>query len=267
MGNVGHIDPMVENPYRGPDSEDLNTPPTRPTSPRGIVLKIMAVLGIVSLVVLLLLPAVRTARPAARRIACANKLKQIAIALHSYADACGTFPPAYTVDADGKALHSWRTLILPWLEQKALYDSIDLTKPWDDPVNTKARETAVSEYQCPSTMDLGNHTTYLAVVTNGSCMRFGHSCSLAEVTDGLSTTLLVIDVDMAHAVPWMSPVDADEQVILSIDTESELQHPGGFQAAFADAHVRFLEADLSAPQRRALISISGHDDAALDDEE
>ena len=72
---------------------------------------------------------------------CANNLKQIALALRNYESVYHALPPAYTVDAEGKPLHSWRTLILPYLEQQALYDKIDLSKPWDDPANKEAYET------------------------------------------------------------------------------------------------------------------------------
>src|SRR5690349_18772074 len=96
------------------------------------------VLGVIALLVALLLPANRSAGPAARRSQCVNNLKQIAMALHDYEQAHNALPPAYTVDALGRPLHSWRTLILPYLEQEPLYKTIDLSKPWNDPANAKA---------------------------------------------------------------------------------------------------------------------------------
>ncbi|MEZ6144785.1 MAG: DUF1559 domain-containing protein [Planctomycetaceae bacterium] len=50
-----------------------------------------------------------------RHLQCKNNLKQIMLALHNYHDDFGTFPPAYTVDENGKRMHSWRTLIWPYL--------------------------------------------------------------------------------------------------------------------------------------------------------
>ena len=78
-------------------------------------------LGIVVLVLLLLfaclLPGVVShARPAARRMQCGNNIKQLCLALHNYHDHYGSFPPAITYDAAGVPLHSWRVLLLPWLE-------------------------------------------------------------------------------------------------------------------------------------------------------
>ena len=86
------------------------------------------------IVIGLLLPMRRTASEAARRTGCGFNLRGIAQALQVYAKEHGSLPPAYTKDAQGRPLHSWRTLILPYMEEKQLFDTIDLTKPWDDPV-------------------------------------------------------------------------------------------------------------------------------------
>ena len=90
-----------------------------------LVVVLIAVIGSVTVggvLVALLLPAVQAARESARRMQCSNNLKQVALAMHNYHDTYQSFPPAYTVDADGNKLHSWRTLLLPYIEQAALYD-------------------------------------------------------------------------------------------------------------------------------------------------
>ena len=78
-------------------------------------------------------------------------------------------PPAYTVDAKGRPLHSWRTLILPYLEQEPLYQTIDLSKPWNDPANAKALETSLPVFRCPEAVGPQNTTTYLAIVAPNGC--------------------------------------------------------------------------------------------------
>jgi type II secretory pathway pseudopilin PulG len=256
-----------ENPYRGPNSSDFGALPARAPKRRSpIFFRVLLVVGIVGVLIALLLPVRRGAPEAARRNACASKLKQIGIALQNYVNAHGALPPAYTTDADGKPLHSWRTLILPYVEEVPLYKTIDLTKPWDDPANAEAFETGVDEYRCPSSaIEQENLTTYLAIVTPTSCLRAGEPRKLSEVTDGHERTLVVIEVDDDHAVPWMSPVDADEQLILALTEKSKLSHTYGMQAVFVDGRVQFLGAELSANQRRALISIAGGERVSTDD--
>jgi len=114
-------------------------------------------------------------------------------------------PPAYTTDEMGKRLQSWRTLILLYLEQKPLYDTIDLSKPWDDPANAEAFKVGVPAYICPSAGCPANHTTYPAIVTVKGCLRPAEPRPLSEITDNPGETLIVIEVDTPHAVPWMVP--------------------------------------------------------------
>src|SRR3954454_6917330 len=113
---------------------EFNAAIPKSSSTRGFgLLELLAVLGILALLIALLLPATRSAREPARRSQCVNNLKQLAQALRSYEQAYRSLPPAYSVDARGRPLHSWRTLILPYLEHARLYNPIALTKPWDDP--------------------------------------------------------------------------------------------------------------------------------------
>src|SRR5690606_10081573 len=116
------------------------------------------------IVAFLLLPQVRSARGPAERSLCTSNMKQIVFGLLRYEEEHGTLPPAYTVDDEGNRLHSWRTLILPYLDEQELYDQIDLTRPWDDPVNATARETLVDVYICPASPGEEELTTYLAVI-------------------------------------------------------------------------------------------------------
>ena len=174
-------------------------------------------LGIFVLLIALLLPKAysRRAGPAARRAQCTNNLKQIAPALHNYEQAHGAFPPAYTVDANGKPLHSCARLILPYLEQHTLYRMIDLSKPWNDPANAKVLETVVPVYSCPAATGPLNTTTYLAIVAPDGCFMPTKSRCLAEITDdpnfdhgnrGRAGQFGSLDV----------PVDADESLVMSL---------------------------------------------------
>src|SRR5262245_58943586 len=71
---------------------------------------------------------IQNAKQPSRRTLCLNNLHNITLALKHYENDHHAFPPAYTTDANGKPLHSWRTLILPYMDAQGLFDSIDLTK-------------------------------------------------------------------------------------------------------------------------------------------
>ncbi len=223
------------------------------------LVELLVVLAIIAMLVALFFPATRGSGEAARRSICKLNLKQIGLALHNYHDAYGAFPPAYTVDAAGKRLHSWRTLILPYLDQKPLYERIDLSKPWDDPANAEAFKTRLAVYACPDADGPENHTSYLAVVSPNSCLQPNQPRKISEITDGAGNTLMVIEVAAWQAVPWMSPRDADESMVLGVSPESTLNHSGGGHALFVDGRVQFLLDDMPIAERRAMISVAGGD--------
>ncbi|MDB5343089.1 MAG: hypothetical protein JWP89_1466 [Schlesneria sp.] len=181
------------------------------------------------------------------------------MALHQYHDTYGTFPPAYTVDVDGKRLHSWRTLILPFVDQIALYNKIDLAKAWDDPVNEEVAKTMLAIYRCPAVIGPPNNAYYVSIVGPDTCFPGAASRSLTEIKDGPSQTLAVVEVNLEDAIPWMSPMDVDEQYLLNVGPKSKEAHPLGIHALFADATVRFLSENLKESTRRALMTADAHD--------
>ncbi|QEH31684.1 hypothetical protein OJF2_01490 [Aquisphaera giovannonii] len=230
------------------------------------VLWTLGCLGAIVLAVLFVLPGLFRggALEAARRAQCTNNLKQIGLAIHNYVSDHGALPPACTVDANGRPLHSWRTVILPYLGEEALYRTIDLSKPWDDPANEKALHAMPFQFRCPFMTAQENRTAYLASVAPGGCLIPGRPRPRAEITDPAGATILAIEADDQHTVPWMAPLDADEALILGFSMASKLPHYGGVNAAMVDGSVKFLRATLAAPVRRALISASGGDGPADD---
>ena len=253
---------MSDNPYESPDS--FGTPPHEGRTWTRMFIKWSVALGVILIVIALLLPANRGSREAARRSQCRNNLRQIGLALQNYHDVYKFLPPAYTVDAEGKRLHSWRTLILPYIEQTPLYDKIDISKPWDHPVNKKAFAAKITMYRCPSTIVPPGHTTYLAVVAPNSCFPGSQAVKFSQVTDGTSNTLAVVEVDSTRAVHWMSPNDVDEAWLLNIANIKKLSHSSIVQAAMLDTSVRPLSQQTKPETLGALITISGDDNQALE---
>jgi hypothetical protein len=240
-------------------------PPQPPATPRKTWLALLTVIGIVVLfVAMCVLPTFPHGRQASRRAQCSQNLKQIGLALLNYEYEYGRFPPAYTVDAAGKPLHSWRTLILPYLEQQDLYNSIDLTKPWDDPINQKARDTRIGPYACPSAGVATGKTTYLAIVTPASVMRMPESMGTKDISDDPNLTLLVMEYGDERAVHWMAPMDASEEMVVRFAASDQLPHPGGVQSVMASGVITFLVATKDEESLRALVTAVGNDDDIAD---
>ncbi len=254
---------------QGPTGQNYAPPPQAPVPQRGsggsntaIIVVIILVGGSFAMLVCggilvaLLLPAVQSAREAARRMQCQNNSKQVALALFNYESVYGSFPPAYTVSDSGDPLHSWRTLILPFVEGgDAIYQQIDLTKPWDDPVNAPLSEIDFLPYTCPSAGLAPGTTTYVAVVDPSGVFEGSTAVQLQQITDGTSNTILFYETDPAAAIPWMSPQDVDLQTFVANPLTSF--HTGGCNCCLSDGSVQFLSQNTSAQDKQALVTKDG----------
>jgi type II secretory pathway pseudopilin PulG len=211
----------------------------------------------------LLLPAVQAAREAARRSQCNNNLKQIGLALQTYADINKAFPPAYVADENGRPMHSWRVLILPYMEQKALYDRYDFDEAWDGPNNSQLADLMPPAYQCPSdpTAGTGSTTTSYAAITGpGTLFDADVPSTFGTIRDGTSNTIIVAEAASA-GIQWMEPRDLDvNQMTFQINgspTDISSHHPGVALAVFADGHTTALQNSITAQILHALITKAG----------
>ncbi|NQT16936.1 MAG: DUF1559 domain-containing protein, partial [Planctomycetes bacterium] len=151
-----------------------------------VVLAIGGLLLCSGIPIALLLPAVQAAREAARRSQCTNNLKQIGLAMHNYHDAYKCFPPAYIPDEDGQPMHSWRVLILPFMEQGYLYEQYNFDEPWDSPGNQALAASMSNVFQCPSSPPGLSETGYAVISGPGALFDGPNALRLRDVTDGTS---------------------------------------------------------------------------------
>jgi len=214
-------------------------------------LRILTWLLFISCLFALLLPAVQAAREAARRIHCSSLCKQLTLAFYNYHDQHGSFPPAYTVDENGKPLHSWRVLLLPYLEQNELYKKIRLDEPWDSEYNRQFHHARISHYRCPSSTAIfhrGVHYTgncnYSVVIGNETLFPGAETTASSDISDGSWSTILI--VERIVPINWMDPNNE-----IRFDTAGEginrhllgigSNHLGGANVGFADGRIQFLK--------------------------
>lgn len=112
------------------------------------LVELLVVIAIIGTLVGLLLPAVQSAREAARRMSCSNNMKQVGLAIVGYEGAQRRFPQGRNLRETSGV--SWGFLLLPYLEQPAIYNAYDKTVRVDDDKNIVAMRTPVSNYYCPS---------------------------------------------------------------------------------------------------------------------
>jgi len=162
----------------------------------------------------LLYPAVQATREAARRMCCVPK--QLGLAFHIYHDHYinKSFPPAFTVDADGKPLHSWRVLLLPYIEQQQLYEEICLDEPWDSPHNSQFHDKMPRAFHCPSRSaeEIAKGLMPFQMIIGPDTISNGpNNTTFSDIVKNKGDTLLFVEASVP--VPWMKPEDLPQSML------------------------------------------------------
>ena len=266
-----------------------------PRRGRGFTLiELLVVIAIIAVLIALLLPAVQAAREAARRIHCVSNLKQIGIALHGYHDQSNTFPAGgwISVPTQPQTLNmniGWSAVVLPWLEQRPLYDNLNLSFRYNDRPNSTAGYTILSIYLCPSepraslwgkssgdTFNTGDADYGGMYGPRGLTSKtdtnnpprgpliFNQNIAIREITDGTSKTIMVGEAPEAINALWVSGHNCfDQAAAINARPKTEFgeeltsQHPGGVNVLLGDGSVRFLKDTTALPTLRALGTRAG----------
>lgn len=245
------------------------------------VVELMVVVAVVGTLVSLTVPAISGSREAARRLGCANNLRQIGIALQAHHEQQQSFPMGgleWRSGNDTKRRQlAWSAFLLPYLEQQALHDSLDLKQAFDSPANASPARQVVEVYICPS-----SRRGATLVQGRGPCdyggihgeritspnrppkgiMLYDRAVRAAEVRDGLSSTLIVGEDSSWPDGQWINGRNVFDQAFAinaapAFENDIRSEHPGGAQGVFADAAVRFLPASLDVRVLAGLCTRAG----------
>jgi hypothetical protein len=199
-----------------------------------------------------------SARSAAARSMAMNQVKQLGLAMHNYYDVYKSFPLPGTKDATGKPLLSWRVHILPFIEQTPLYQQFHLDEPWDSEHNKTliAKMPDIFLARNSKLVASEGKSTYQLPIGPEALFGWDKSMSFRDVTDGTSNTIMIVEVDDAHAEIWTKPSG------IEINKESPSQglgghFEGGFVTVFVDGAAHFIGLPIDAAKLRALFTPAG----------
>ncbi len=239
------------------------------------LVELLVVISIIGMLIAILVPAIQAARATARRMACSSNLRQIGIGLHGFHNARRRFPAGvvdfrsnFLGNPDGRHL-AWSVFILPYMEQKDLYETIDTDKAFDAEENAEAAKTIVPIYICPSVIVESYRKDDRAIThyggISGERMLKGKNHSddgmmipergykIRDVHDGTTYTLFVSEDSQFGDMQWIHggnnfdqryPINYVPEHKWQWENEIRSEHPGGAFGLFVDGSVRFLCDDM-----------------------
>lgn len=256
---------------------EVEAPPPSKTS---VGVMIALTLGFVSLLLagvgislVIVTPNLRNNSNARKLTLAKANIKLIVAAMHSYHSQHGSFPPSYTVDKNGKRMHSWRVLLLPHLgpDAQQLYIQYKMEEPWDSEDNLAVASIMPDVYRSPADRSAvgGNTSSYFVIV--GPQTLFpgnGRQAGYENNLDPLNHTILVVESVPRNTI-WTEPEDyeiATMRFELNTFSGGDISGPlpGGVMVGLADGSTYFIEEDTPKEMVEAMTTRSGSDEGPPD---
>lgn len=187
---------------------------------------------------------------------CSRNMERVVTALLEYHDKHGSLPPEYTVAEDGKPLHTWRVLILPYLDENELYDQIDLKQPWDSERNRAFHERMPEVYKCASDTTEPGLADYFVVSGKETPFHGSEKRTLDDIMDGLGETVALVEWKGDVENNWMDPAGRITFEEASRGSEAK-DAKIGQKVIFFDKTIRFIPKESDTRFWSAILTMDG----------
>ena len=197
------------------------------------------------------LPAIVAVREAATRTQALNNLRQVSLSIHNFESAMGKFPDPVLISDAGKK-YSWRIAILPFIEQKALYDQYRFDEDWDSPHNQKVTAVMPEVFRHPHDDPDSTSTSWHLVTGAGTIFDPEGTLGFRDITDGSSNTIMAVEAK--RGIHWAKPQDIDLKDPGEMDLGGFSKE--GFIATLADGSTHFVPAGYDPVKLHRLFTAS-----------
>ena len=251
-----------------------HTPPHDRRPARAFTLvELLVVIAIIGTLVGLLLPAVQSAREAARRMQCSNNLKQLALAFQNYESSRKQLPLAYTNPNGATKFHSWAPFLLPFVEEANLVSQYTLATEWWKSPNREIVINQLAIVQCPSTPSINRIQDKPETTPpnkTGACGDYFPPTGIHPVdANGFLAADEKVTGDTRGVICWWCDGSfGDIPTPPRINSSNEWGHafyafhPQGTNVAMADGSIQFLADDTPLRLLCSLVTRAGSETAA-----
>jgi len=231
------------------------SPPELAGWKNGFTITRFVVVAVFGILLFMLLPPSQRTSGGHRRTQCLNQIRQVALAMINYENENRHFLPAYIADENGKPMHSWRVLLLPYLNQDELYQRYSMDEPWDGPNKSKLHDEIAHLYRCPKSDSRAHGSVYALITGEGTAFDGDKTINYQDLSDGYANTILMVEI-FDPDFHWMKPQDIPIEQFLESTAQQTANHSGNRNIATFGGATYSISTDTPKQALRKLVEIA-----------